>query len=147
MELPVIEPLMPLFTFILQFVSNNFVTSWNGQSHRPFANKRENKFWFIYCHLSGRVQSWEMHCHVCCALISRVICLHLTGVHAPFEDSGTQHPACDLVTHQALAHRAVDDPNLCLLQDGRSSTWRTTRRYWKVADVISNQCLQLILFK
>ena len=43
---------------------------------------------------------------------------HLTCVHASFEDSGTKHPVGDVFAHQTLTHRAVDDPNLGLLQDG-----------------------------
>lgn len=46
---------------------------------------------------------------------------YLTGVHASFEDPGTQHPLGDLVTHQTLAHCAVDDPNSGLLQDRRGT--------------------------
>lgn len=45
---------------------------------------------------------------------------YLTGVHTSFEDAGTQHPVGDLIAHQSLAHSAVDDSNLCLLQDESS---------------------------
>lgn len=52
---------------------------------------------------------------------------YLTGIHASFEDPGTQHPLSDLVTHQTLAHCAVDDPNGGLLQDRRGTAWKTRR--------------------
>lgn len=44
---------------------------------------------------------------------------YLTGVYAPFQDAGTQHAVCDLTIHQTVTHRAVNDPNLRLLQDAR----------------------------
>lgn len=52
---------------------------------------------------------------------------HLTGVHASLKHAGAQHPIGDLVAHQTLAYRAVDNPHLCLLQDGGALTWRTQR--------------------
>lgn len=57
--------------------------------------------------------------------MNHVIGLYLTGVHASFEDSGTHHPVRDLVVHQTLTHRAVEDPNLRLLQDSRGHAWTT----------------------
>lgn len=42
---------------------------------------------------------------------------YLTGVHAPFQDAGAQHPGGHVV-HQSLTDGAVDDANLRLLQDG-----------------------------